>query len=167
MPVSDPNTTGRTLAALLRASRTTHLILCDHQEELWRAAALSRFPRLVKILVASGRAPSSFRALYADQLRAESREMPAADAHGEPELSDFVFTVEVRFDGNLAGSWTGKVENPDELSGSPVVRVWEHEPEWFASLLAEPLPVAAAGCTCTAYLTHELRTTCIYHNTPW
>ena len=60
-------------------------------DQLWRAIALYRFPRLESIVSTLG-ASVSFRELYREQLRAEA---PRKPANFTRSLKDFAFTIEL------------------------------------------------------------------------
>ena len=169
---SDVATVGRSLASLLRVSATVHQLLRREEDSLWNAACLARFPRMLGILNADPRysrfsrfPPGFFRLQFANQLRAEARdpEYTRDLCHRPPVLRDFVFTIEIFFDGVLQGSFSGTYKSADELKSGEHL-VWEddampdflHLPVWD-----DENEVGIDRCTCSAYVTYEFRTICI------
>ena len=168
---SDVATVGRSLASLLRVSATVHQLLRREENSLWSAASLARFPRILGILDADqGYAqrpvpPGFWRLQFANQLRAERRdpEYTRDLCHRPPALRDFVFTIEIFFDGVLQGSFSGTYEAADELKSGPHL-VWEDDamPDFLRSpVWDDENEVGIDRCTCSAYVTYEARTICI------
>ena len=169
---SDVATVGRSLASLLRVSATVHQLLRREEDSLWNAACLARFPRILGILNADPRysrysvfPPGFFRLQFANQLRAERRdpEYTRDLCHRPPVLRDFVFTIEIRWDGVLQGSFSGWYESADELKSGEHL-VWEDDA--MPNFLRLPVwddenEVGIDRCTCSAYVTYEFRTICI------
>ena len=169
---SDVATVGRSLASLLRVSATVHQLLRREEDSLWNAACLARFPRILGILNADPRysrysvfPPGFFRLQFANQLRAERRdpEYTRDLCHRPPVLRDFVFTIEIRWDGVLQGSFSGWYESADELKSGEHL-VWEDDA--MPNFLRLPVwddenEVGIDRCTCSAYVTYEFRTICV------
>ena len=121
---------GVTLATLKSVCRPWRSALGDIENEVWRQAALVRFPRLEQIIALSPGEVSSFRSLFAAQHRVEASDIPEA----EPEiakLSEFIITVQATLDGTTVGMWTGVVADPDDLMQGHTIRLWTDPPEWF------------------------------------
>lgn len=70
------------------------LALATAEQEIWRALALRRFPRLPDLLRLSAH-PSCFRTVYRNQLAAE-RPPEQVTHENDAKLADFIFTVELR-----------------------------------------------------------------------
>ena len=169
---SDVATVGRSLASLLRVSATVHQLLRREEDSLWNAACLARFPRILGILNADPRysrysifPPGFFRLQFANQLRAERRDADYTRdlCHQPPALRDFVFTIEIRWDGVLQGSFSGTYEAADELKSGPHL-VWEDDamPDFLRSpVWDDENEVGIDRCTCSAYVTYEFHTICI------
>ena len=103
------------LAVLSSLCRTWRSAL-GNMEELWREAALKRFPRLERMINLSVGGVASFRTLYAAQHRAELSEIRAFDGNRIiKRLSDFILTVELTVDGVATGRWTGKADTAANL----------------------------------------------------
>ena len=174
---SDVATVGRSLASLLRVSATVHQLLRREEDSLWNAACLARFPRILGILKADPRysaysrfPPGFFRLQFANQLRAERRDADYTRdlCHEPPALRDFVFTIEIFFDGVLQGSFSGTYEAADELKSGPHL-VWEDDamPDFLRSpVWDDENEVGIDRCTCSAYVTYEFRTICIVREAP-
>ena len=169
---SDVATVGRSLASLLRVSATVHQLLRREEDSLWNAACLARFPRILGILNAdphysaySRFPPGFFRLQFANQLRAERRdpEYTRDLCHRPPVLRDFVFTIEIHWDGVLQGSFSGWYESADELKSGEHL-VWEDDamPDFLRlPVWDDENEVGIDRCTCSAYVTYEFRTICV------
>ena len=169
---SDVATVGRSLASLLRVSATVHQLLRREEDSLWNAACLARFPRILGILNADPRysaysrfPPGFFRLQFANQLRAERRDADYTRdlCHQPPALRDFVFTIEIFFDGVLQGSFSGTYKSADELKSGEHL-VWEDDkmPDFiYSRVWDDENEVGIDRCTCSAYVTYEFRTICI------
>ena len=171
---ADPATVGVSLASLLRVSATLRRLLRRDEDSLWSDACAVRFPRLRGILQAHNRwdydhrcpnPPNFWRLQFANQLRAERRdpEYTRDLCHRPPVLRDFVFTIEIRWDGVLQGSFSGWYESADELKSGEHL-VWEDDA--MPNFLRLPVwddenEVGIDRCTCSAYVTYEFRTICV------
>eukprot|EP00966_Prymnesium_polylepis_P177343 4107090-Prymnesium_polylepis.1 len=108
-------------------------------EELWKSMALLRFPRIEGLIAAA--APTAavppYRILYRNQLSAETKQPVRKDT-----LDDFLFTVELLYEGRVRESWTGTlalfyVEHDygsfgHDASFWEAGRIWKTQPMWFS-----------------------------------
>ena len=108
------------------------------------------YPRAVAILdlTAPNVTMTSWRDVYRDQLRAEAANAVNFTKALAPTdgLDSYVFTVEMRLDGELQASWTGKGAEirPDELTiehGCMLgrrARLWTSPPAWYTDFIQQP-----------------------------
>lgn len=115
-------------------------------DALWKAATLSCFPRLNAIVRLRDRRSSPlklstpFRLLYAEQFRAER--LPRPQPLWSSDINDYIFTIELRLDGELMASWVSpeggdppwRKDETDIHSGP---RLWTTLPDWYAKHPAE------------------------------
>ena len=73
------------------------------QDTIWKPLCFTRFPRLVDIIKLA-QEPSSYRDLYAQELRNE-RGVSCMRAH--PNLKEYIFTFELMYEGQVAARYSG------------------------------------------------------------
>ena len=156
------NGNGGTVATLKRLCVTWREALAQEGEEnVWRVAALARFPRLVKIIEFSSTTMASYRSMYAAQAQAEAAPMWAMPAMlasqippARPRMKDFIITVEVECNGIIAGMWTGTVTAPHEMGiNSDTIQLWQDDSIWFGFD-----GMGAAEPKISVFVTHNWRT---------
>ena len=175
-------TGGQTLAALEGACVSWHGAITDEESNLWRIAAIVDYPRIFDILGLSGTVSVPYRELYARQARAEELQLALSLERGPLRLfsfGDFIFTIEVEYEGVIAGRWTGKyrdAQQMDSMDDSPA-RVWEVAPMWLHDICSTRSTCAfnangtyvtsaartrwlrrASRCIVKMFVTHKMRT---------
>ena len=81
-------------------------------------AAIADYPRISSIIGLSGTVNVPYRELYARQAQAEDMHITLSLERGPLSLfsfSDFIFTIEVEYEGVIAGSWTGKYTDARQM----------------------------------------------------
>ena len=174
---------------MMRVCRQWKTILsAAGDEELWRPMLLGDFPRTAEVLLLSPRTKSSptYRSMYRDHYNATNGpDHFVRDAKNTTKLADYIFTVQIFQGGDHAQSWSGRFE--DEESGFSFEL--DTEAEWVQRLAHDffakgfdrdtsewiPKIQEASGRFETAreendlavsvFVTRDLRTTCIYHET--
>lgn len=135
-------------------------------EEVWKALALARFPRLDAVLRLSSGPPPSYRVLFRNQLEAE-RSHAAQEAEQKTTLDDFIFSVELRHGTEVEGRWTGTINSVDGsenavLADGSKPRLWTEgsEPRWIDP---EGEPVSR-HIQLMVFVTHKFHTIKIYQD---
>ena len=177
------------LAHVTRVSCSAHLIVLMQtvcwawheavtsvQEELWKLAAIEKFPRVSALLAATPSAQGvSFREVYRSQLRAQSK--PPRPRPDRPlflptfPLSDFVFTFELQV-GSQQLSWTGGLDCRDGhaeavLSMPPDSSLWQKQPKEIRKLVVERDNWTSHMTDCvrlSVLVTWRMRTVRLVHN---
>jgi hypothetical protein len=127
------------------------------ENELWRQAALVRFPRLLQIIALSTKEVSSFRSLFAAQHRVEASVLVVEEPQICPELNEFTITIEAKVDGTTVGTWTGMAADADDLVQGQAIRLWTDPPDWFNKSESESA-IVASGVTIFVFVTRKMRT---------
>jgi len=173
---------GRPLAALQGTCAPWRVAVANEENTVWTVAAIADYPRISSIIGLSGTVNVPYRELYARQAQAEDRHITLSLERGPLSLfsfSDFIFTIEVEYEGVIAGSWTGKytdAQQMDSADDSPA-RVWQVAPTWLHGL-CNSRPACALGangqyvgsaarrrwlrrasrCIVKMFVTHKMRT---------
>ena len=142
--------TAKQLCTILQLCKSWRTALTDHElEAIWERWVRQEYPRAVTVLELyadkHNEAMISWRGVYRDQRRAE-----AASAinftNALDRLDSYVFTVEMRLDGELKGSWTGKGPElcSDQIDESGTefdcilgneARLWTSRPAWYSEFV--------------------------------
>lgn len=154
------------LCVLLGTCRAWRVSLLARCEDLWRAFALARFPRLKALLAASTQPPDSFCALYRNQLMAEGRiptPVPRFD------FSSLIFTVEIDYKDEPVLEWVGKAPCDVRVSDGcfELDISWSSDNPVRLQRQLEAIYTASPVRTSEVvririFVTRELRTTCLY-----
>lgn len=144
--------TAKQLCTILQLCKSWRTALTDQElEAIWERWVRQEYPRAVTVLELSadehneGLVGAIWRDVYRDQRRAE-----AASAinftNALDRLDCYVFTVELRLDGELKGSWTGKGPElcSDQIDESGrefdcilgnEARLWTSRPAWYSEFV--------------------------------
>ena len=143
--------TAKQLCTILQLCKSWRAALTGQElEAIWERWVRREYPRAVAILdlTAPNVTMASWRDVYRDQLRAE-----AANAVNftnalafTDRLDSYVFTVEMRLDGELKASWMGKGPDIriDEFTtelGCIIggqARLWTSPPVWYSEVVQQP-----------------------------
>ena len=143
--------TAKQLCTILQLCKSWRSALTGQElEAIWERWVRREYPRAVAILdlTAPNVTMASWRDVYRDQLRAEAASavnFTNALAFTD-RLDSYVFTVEMRLDGELKASWMGK--GPDiridefttelgcMLGGR--ARLWTSPPVWYSEFVQQP-----------------------------
>ena len=143
--------TAKQLCTILQLCKSWRSALTGQElEAIWERWVRREYPRAVAILdlTAPNVTMTSWRDVYRDQLRAEAANAVNFTNALAPTdgLDSYVFTVEMRLDGELKASWMGKGPEirTDEfttelgcmLGGR--ARLWTSPPVWYSEFIQQP-----------------------------
>lgn len=143
--------TAKQLCTILQLCKSWRDALTGQElQVIWERWVRREYPRAVAILdlTAPNVTMTSWRDVYRDQLRAEAANAVNFTNALAPTdcLDSYVFTVELRLDGELKASWTGKGPDIriDEFTtefGCIIggqARLWTSPPVWYSEFVQQP-----------------------------